>query len=275
MIWASPNHQSFNLFVEEVMDCIVTAGGTPKEGGLLYSYTQGKSKALLDMNGRTMLERVVDALQTARQVDDIVIVGLGSDMGQQFKRPVAHIPDQGSLVSNVLAGVAWAVKHKPDAKTVLISSADIPLLTAEMVDEYIDMCRPFDQGMYYNFVTRETMEARFPGSNRTFTRLKDGEIAGGDISLVQPPFVDGNEALWETLAAGRKQAWKLARAVGLRVLLKLLTHRLAISDIETLAERITNHPIKIILNPYAEIAMDGDKPHQIDILRAEMKNDEL
>ena len=63
------------------MDCIVTAGGLPGPEDPLYEYTQGKPKALLDMGGRTMLERVMDALQSARHVDRIVLVGANDDEG--------------------------------------------------------------------------------------------------------------------------------------------------------------------------------------------------
>ncbi len=252
------------------MDCVVIAGGVPREEDLLFSYTQGQPKALLDMNGRTMLERVVDALQDSTQIEEIIVVGLGSDMGQNFHRAVHHLPDQGGLVSNVLAGVDWLNQRRPDAQTILVSSSDIPLLTGAMVDAYLETCRPYDKGIYYSFIAKETMEARFPGSKRTFTKLKDAEVAGGDIHLIQPSFVEGNRELWETLAAGRKQAWKLARAVGFRVLFKLLTRRLSFADIEGLILKLTDHPASVRLNPYAEMAMDGDKPHQVDLLRAEI-----
>ena len=54
------------------MHCIVTAGGLPGPEDPLYPYTQGKPKALLDMGGRTMLERVMDALQNSKYVETIV-----------------------------------------------------------------------------------------------------------------------------------------------------------------------------------------------------------
>ncbi len=253
------------------MDCIVVAGGVPQEEDLLYEYTQGKPKALLDMNGRTMLERVVDALQSAQQVEDVIVVGLGSDMGQQFKRPVHHLPGQGRLISNTIAGVDWILQHKPDTKAILASSADIPLLTGEIVDAIIDVCKPFDHGLYYSFVAKETMETRFPGSKRTFTKLKGVEVAGGDIGIIQPDIIEANRELWTALSNARKHAWQLARAVGIGVLFKLLTRQLSITDIENLAARLTGRPMKVLLNPYAEMAMDGDKPHQVDMLRAELK----
>lgn len=257
------------------MDCIVVAGGVPQEEDLLYEYTRGKPKALLAMNGRTMLEYVVDAIQSAQQVEDVVVVGLGSDMGQQFKRPVHHLPSQGNLVANALVGVDWLMKKKPETKAVIVSSADIPMITGQMVDDFVEMCRPFDCGMYYNFVAKETMEARFPGSNRTFTKLKGAEVAGGDVGIIQPDIIEANRALWNALTNARKHAWQLARAVGLGVLFKLLTRQLSMTDIEVLAARLTGRPMKVLLNPYAEMAMDGDKPHQVDMLRAELKKLEL
>ncbi len=253
------------------MDCIVVAGGVPQAEDLLYEYTQGQPKALLDMNGRTMLERVVDALQSSRQVEEIVVVGLGSDMGQTFKRPVHHLPGQGSLIANTIAGINWVLQRKPDTQAVLASSADIPLLTGEIVDAIIEMCQPFDFGVYYNFVTRETMEARFPGSKRTFTKLKGVQVAGGDLGIIQPEVITDNPALWDAMSNARKHAWQIAREVGIMVLLKLLTRQLSIVDIEQLATRLTGKPAKVLLNPYAEMGMDGDKPHQIELLRAELK----
>jgi GTP:adenosylcobinamide-phosphate guanylyltransferase len=251
------------------MDCIITAGGVPQAEDLLYEYTQGKPKALLEMNGRTMLERVVDALQASSQIEEIVVVGLGSDMGQTFQRPVHHLPDQGSLIGNALAGIDWVLQRKPDTQAVMVSSADIPLLTGAIVDAVVEMCQPFNHGLYYNFITKETMEARFPGSNRTFTKLKGVEVAGGDLGIIQPAVMTENAALWEALSNARKHAWQIARQVGIMVLLKLLTRQLSIADIEQLAERLTGLPAKVVLNPYAEAGMDGDKPHQIDMIRAE------
>ena len=63
------------------INCVILAGGLPEPGEPMYEMTQGKSKALLDMNGRTMLERVVDALQASETIGEIVVVGLCRDMG--------------------------------------------------------------------------------------------------------------------------------------------------------------------------------------------------
>jgi len=40
------------------------------------------------------------------------------------------------------------------------------------------------------------------------------------------------------------------------------------ANIEATAERIIGAPVKIVLGSPAELAMDADKPYQVDMLRA-------
>ena len=254
------------------MDCIVVAGGIPGPDDPMYEYTQGKPKALLDMEGRTKLERVMDALQSAEAVERIVVVGLGSDMGMQFQRPVdQHLPDHGGMVPNVLAGVEWLRQDKPDIEEVLFCSSDIPTITGPVVDEFINRCRPFDKGIYYIFVTKEAMEVRFPDSKRTYVQIKGMEIAGGDMAIGRVEITDANQELWVALSNARKHAWQLARIVGFGTLIKYLTHRMGPKEIEKKAASIIDAPVEVVLDPPAELAMDADKPSQVDLLRAELR----
>lgn len=251
------------------MDCIILAGGLPGPEDPIYPYTQGKPKALLDMHGRTLLERVVDAVQACQYVEDVVVIGLGGDMGMQFQRPVHHLPDQGSLVGNGIAGLNWIAQNKPHTTHILGASGDVPLLTGPLLDELIESCRPFTHDVYYNFITREVMEKRFPHSTRTYVKLKGLEVAGGDVGIMSTRLAEQRELL-EAVTNVRKHAWQIARIVGLRMLIKLLFRQISLPDIEATAERLTGLPVKVRLNPHAEIGMDADKPHQVDLLRAEL-----
>lgn len=254
------------------MHCAITAGGRPKPDDPLYAYTQGQAKAFLDMGGRTMLERVIDGLQSSRYVEDIVVVGLSEEEGKRLKcsRPVsAFLPDQGSLFANTLAGVKWVNQFRPGSQQIILSSADIPLISGPILDNFIESCQPFDRVLYYTMVSREVMEKRFPNSKRTFVRLKDAEIAGGDIFLAQTKITDTNHELWKAATNARKHAWQLARIVGFWTLFKYLTRQLSLAEIEATGSRMLKAPVKIILSPHAELGMDGDKPHQVDLLRSQ------
>ena len=253
------------------MDGVIMAGGSPGPDDPLYAYTQGRPKALIDMNGRTMLERVVDALQASCSIEDVVVVGPGSDMDMHFQRPVHHLPDQNNLVANALAGINWLRQQKPDTRIVFLCSADIPTITGDIVDKFVELCRPFDRAIYYCFATQATIETRFPHSRRTFVKLKGLNVAGGDVALIHAELADSHYELWQAMTNARKHAWQLARIVGLPMLLKFLFRRVSLADIETTAERLINRPAKIILSPYAELAMDADKPRQVELLRNDLK----
>ncbi len=254
------------------MDCIVVAGGISGPDDSLYVYTKGRPKALLDMEGRTMLERVMDALQTAENVDRIVVVGLDGDLGMQFLRPVDQfLSDNGSMVANVLAGVNWLRQDRPDIEEVLFCTADIPTITGPIVDEFVERCQPFDCGVYYILVTQEAMEARFPDSDRTYVKFKGVNAAGGDMAVGKVAVADNNEELLETLTNARKHAWQLARIVGFGTLVRYLTHQLSLDQVKKKGASVIGFPVDVVVDPPAELAMDADRPEQVDMLRAELR----
>ena len=255
------------------MHCLIIAGGTVGPDNPLYAYSHGKPKALIDMGGRTMLERVIGALQSSTYVEDVLVVGIDEQVivenGLSFQRSVTFLPDQGGMVSNMLTGCAWFLENRPGTEIILGCSGDIPTITGQVVDTFIEACRPWDKGVYYNFVQRSRMEARFPHSRRTYSRLGDIEAAGGDMVVARPDVALRNRELLEGVTGARKQPWRVASVVGLRMMIKFLFHRVTISDVEATASRILKAPAKIILDGPPELAMDADKPFQIDMLRAE------
>ncbi len=254
------------------MDCIVIAGGRPAESEPLYAITKGAPKALLKFGERTMVDYVVSALRASQYIDRIVVVGLSSDEGISHHRSLITLPDQGGLISNGIAGLSWLAENQNDSEHILMCSSDIPAITTPIIDEFIEECLPFDFAVYYSLVTREVMENRFPNSKRTFVKLRDIEVAGGDVFIAIPGLAQSHRQLLEDLAAGRKRAWRLARIVGPVTLLKLLIGRLTVKDIELKATNYIGHPVRVVIFPHAEIAMDVDKPHHIEILGSDISN---
>jgi molybdopterin-guanine dinucleotide biosynthesis protein A len=251
------------------MDALVLAGGKPEPDDDLFPYTQGQPKALIKMGERTMLERVIDALQSSSQIEEIVVVGLGHDHGQTFMRPVHHVPDQGSMIANGTAGINYLYRLNPTPRYIIGASADIPSLTGEIIDRLIETCRPFHYSLYYTLVTQEVMEKRFPNSRRTYVQLKNLSVAGGDMFIFHTDLVKTNPRLMEALSNARKHAWQLARIVGFKTLLKFLFHRLTLEEVEATGGRLIDGSVKTILFPHAELAMDADKPHQVEVLQAQ------
>lgn len=254
------------------MDVIVLAGGAPAADDPLYGATGGRPKAILEIGGRPMAAYTIAALRGSTAVNRIAVIGLsGADravvMGSLDAAAVtAWLPDQGGFLENVLAGLRWL--RDGGAAWGALAAADIPLLTPSIVDATLSQTTPEQHLVTYHFVTRETIESKFRGAGRTVTHLRDHTVAGGDLHVVQTRLLDADPDLWRDLLAARKQPWRIARRVGLGVLLRLVLRRLTVRGIEQTAERVLGGPCRVVLSPYPELAMDVDKPRQLALVTA-------
>ncbi len=252
------------------MDAVVTAGGIPEPGELLYPYTLGKPKALLDIGGKPMVQWVLDALSEARQVENVVLIGLTEESGVTCTKPLSFIPNQGGMIENIIAGINQVMRVNPSSTRVLLVSSDIPGITAQMVDWEISETSQAPVDICYTVAQRELVERRYPGSRRTFTRLKDVEVCGGDINVVSTSVISTNMAIWEKLIASRKNPLQQAAIMGFDTLLLVLLRALTL---EQAVKRITKRlkmSGRAIVTPYAEMAMDVDKPNQLELMRADL-----
>ena len=249
------------------MDAVITAGGIPKPEDPLYEYTQGKSKALLEIAQKPMVQWVLDAICGSEKINRIVMVGLEPDSGLACSKSITYIPNQGAMLDNVRTSIDKVVELNPEAKLILLVSSDIPALTTEMVDWAIETAEETEDDMYYNIITREVMESRYPGSKRSFIKFKDAEICGGDMNIVRASAASGNDELWTRLIAARKNIFKQAALFGFSTLVLMLTRRLSIHDAAPRISKQIGIRGRAVFCPYAELGMDVDKPYQYEILR--------
>lgn len=251
------------------MDALVTAGGIPEPGEALYAETQGRPKALLDIAGKPMVQWVLDALGESRCVERVVVVGLESDCGVHCSKPTAFVPSFGSLLANLEGGLRRLMDLNPQAEYALTVSADIPAITGPMVDWIVETAMQTRHDLYYCVIERHQMEERFPGSRRSYVRLKDREVCGGDLNVLRLGLT-AERAFWEKIVAARKNAMKQAALVGFDVFVLALTRQLTLQRAESMISRRLKLRGRVIVCPYPEIGMDVDKPHQLELLRRDL-----
>jgi GTP:adenosylcobinamide-phosphate guanylyltransferase len=252
------------------MNAIVTAGGIPLPEDPLYPYSNGSSKALIDVAGKPMIQWALDALSDAKNVDNVIIVGLTSKTNVACRKPLHFLSNQGRMLANIVAGVHKVLEIDPKAEYVLVVSSDIPGIRAEMVDWLIDTAMETSDDIYYGVVPRQVMEKRYPQSKRTYTRLKDMEVCGADMNIAHVSMATEHLDMWEELIGNRKSPFKQAATIGLGTLTLLLAGKLTLQDA---VERVTTRlgiSGRAIVWEQAEPGMDIDKPHQLEIMRKDL-----
>jgi GTP:adenosylcobinamide-phosphate guanylyltransferase len=252
------------------MDAIVIAGGIPRPEDPLYSYSHGDSKALIDVAGKPMIQWVLDALGGAKRVDNVILVGLSAKNELTCQKPLYYVSNQGRMLANIVAGVNKALEINKKNQYVLVVSSDIPTIKPEMVDWLVDTCMETKDDLYYGVCPKDVMEARFPGSKRTYTHLKDMDVCGSDINITHVRMATEHLDMWESLIGTRKSPLKQASIIGLGTLLALFTRRLTLEDaVARVSDRIGIKG-RAIVWPYAEPCMDVDKPSQLELLREDL-----
>jgi molybdopterin-guanine dinucleotide biosynthesis protein A len=226
---------------------------------------------MLDIAGKPMIQWTLDALGEAKNVDNVIITGLSSKSDLKCKKPLYYLSNQGKMLDNLIVGVNKSLELNPRNKYVLLVSSDIPALKGNMVDWLITTCMETSDDIYYGVCPREVMEARYPGSKRTYTRLKDMEICGADINISHVSMASEHLDTWEALIANRKNPVAQAQVMGLGTLYLLLTRQATLQDFVGRVSQRVGIKGRAIVWPYAEPCMDVDKPNQLEMMRADLE----
>ena len=182
------------------------------------------------------------------------------------------VSNQGRMLANIVAGVSKSLELNKKNKYVLVASSDIPAIKSEMVDWLIETCTQTKDDLYYGVCPKDVMESRFPGSKRTYTHLKDMDVCGADMNVVHVRMASEHLDVWEALIVNRKNPVAQAMVMGWITSFLLVTRQLTLDNaVARVCQRIGIKG-RAIVWPYAEPCMDVDKPHQLQLLRADLKS---
>jgi CTP:molybdopterin cytidylyltransferase MocA len=254
------------------IDAVVTAGGIPTPDEPLYAYTQGKSKALLEIGGRPMLQWVLDALSGARAVRRVVVVGLNNPLTLRCAKPLDFLPGHGSMLANLKTGVQWVLDQDPGARYALVVSSDIPTITPAVVDWVVETALHTDHEVYYPVIPHTAMEQRFPGARRSYFQFKDGHFTGGDIIVVATQIITHVPPAMKDLIEARKNIFKQAALLGLDTLFLFATRQLTTADVERVCRQRLGVSGRVLVCPHAEVGMDVDKPAQYALVKRDLES---
>lgn len=252
------------------MDALVLAGGGVNPADPLYQINHDLPKSLTPIAGKPMVQWIVDALSAAPSIKHVAVIGLDESAALVCAKPLTYLPEAGSLLQNIHNGAAYFIDANPAESHFLTASADVPTVTAEIIEHLIQLYGEPSLDVYYSVIERETMEKRFPGSKRTYIKLKDTDICGGDVNCVRKQAAIDPDGIWVELIRQRKNPLKQASTIGWGTLIRLLLGTLTLEEaVHRVCTRlgITGKAIKM---PFAEIGMDVDKPFQHKIVEADL-----
>lgn len=240
------------------IDALILAGAPA--GAELCPNDPQKSRAMMMLGNKSMLQWVVDALRSSKAIGRIAVVGRVEGEGLDIV-----LEPGDDLISNMKSGIETLKTENP----ALIVSSDVPLLTGDAVDDFIERAEKLDADLAYPIIPKAHCEAKYPDFKRTYLKTADGIFTGGNIMLVRPEFVFKN---WESISGAytaRKHVFELARMIGIGVLIKVVVGQafpciLSVASLEKAVSGMLGAKISGVVSAYPEIGEDVDKPSDIE-----------
>ncbi|HIU64628.1 MAG TPA: nucleotidyltransferase family protein [Candidatus Avacidaminococcus intestinavium] len=239
---------------QKTFEVIILAGGNCK---WLEMMGLNSCKAMAQLGGKPLISYMIEALQKSAFIAGITIVGPREALQALNCSNEVKIVDAagGSMLDNALT----ALQATKVSGEVLFVTDDIPLLTTEAVEDFLQRTQGEVADVFYPIISQDSCLQQFPRVKRTLVKLKDGIFTGGNIFLVQSSVVASCKAGAEEVFARRKAPVALCKWLGWSFVLKFLLRRLTVADIEERVSVLLGFKGKAIITEYAEIGMDIDK----------------
>ena len=240
-------------------NALVLAGA---RGGVdpVAAYAGVPQKALIVLQGQTLLARVVGALRAAGAARIAVVASHPAVRAEAARLGVEALDEAPGPSLSVRAG-AEAL-----GTPLLVTTADHALLDAAWVRRFLDDV-PAGVDVAALVAARATVETAAPGTQRTWLKLADGHWSGCNLFYLANDRALGVVDLWRRVEAERKRPWKMAQILGIGMLLRYVAGQLSLKDAAGRLGRLAGVTAAIIETPFGLASVDVDKPADLDLVR--------
>ena len=243
-----------------MVDALVLAGS--RNDGPLKQCSSVPYEAMITIGRKTMIEYVIDALRSSKRVGRIVVVGPPDVPDFCHRDDVRVVPAQGTMMDNLARGV----ENLPGADRVLLATCDIPLLTTQAIDDFLDRCGDRKAEVYYPVVPREAVEKSHLRTRRTYVTFREGDFTGGNLFLIDPSAVKRCMDKGQQLVDARKSPIRLGRLMGVPFLLKFMLRQVTLKEVEKKASDLLGVQGAVVITNYPEVGVDVDKPSDLELV---------
>lgn len=243
------------------LTAIVLAGDRTKQD-LLVNESPAGCKALIDIDGVPMVRRVLDALRISRVVGGVTLAGPQAD-------ELATNQDLSDMVAS--GAVQWrapdispstsaynAMQAVNPEQPVLLTTADHPLLTPEMVDAFGRQSLADDVDVTVGLAPYALVQEAYPGMKKTVLRFADGDFCGCNLFAFLTPEGRRAASFWRRIEQERK---KPLLVIGLLGWWTVIRYRLGFLPLEEALAKLSKRlglRIRAVILPYANAAIDVD-----------------
>ncbi len=253
---------------------LILAGSRPT-GDPLARATGVSHKALVPLVGKAMLSHVIDALRRSNSIRRIIVCGINP--ANLNNGDLGHVLEAGDVtvvegLSTPSASVNHVLHGMNDILPLLITTADHPLLSPEVIDEFCDRATQESYDAVAAVVPADLVRRAFPDSNRTYLRFRERAYSGCNLFGILTPAGLGAPAWFSRIEAHRKRPWRMISLLGPGVLVKFALGRMSLASVEKYASRKMGLRVTVIVLSRPEAGYDVDTVDHLKVADAVLRS---
>lgn len=208
-------------------------------------------KAIIPINGTPMIDYVLAALDQAGLKTPYYVSGFGADYDPRLTQSPSAPGPAGSALAALEGGIELPA---------LMTTCDHPLLTPDMVAAFIKGAEASGADVCVGLADKTVIQPAYPHVKRTYLKFKDCSVSGCNLFYIANE--RGLEAIrfWRQAQHYRKRPVRLAASIGWGVLFRYIFGGLTLEGAFDYASKRLGITAKPIILPFAEAAIDVDKP---------------
>lgn len=239
----------------------IVLAGNRAEGDPLAAHFGAPMKALIEIDGEPMIAHVLRTLLRTPSIGRILIISHQPELlkGGALEW-IAGEPRIACTMSR--GGIAESLSHAVGTREapwpVLITTADHPLLTTEIVEYFIRESSLSDASI--GVVARGVLLERYPQNRRTWLHFGGGDYTGANLFAVRTDCAAGGLKILASVEGDRKRQLKLLWRFGPLLALGAATRTLSIQETVKRGGRRLGIDLIAVPIPFAEAGIDVDRP---------------
>ena len=209
-----------------------------------------------------MVRRVLQSLRESKVIDKVLLAGPEADQ-VATDAPLQQLIDSGEIAwrtpeASPSTSAFHAMESLDPEQPVLLTTADHPLLTPEIVDAFGRQSLADDVDVTVGLAPHALVTEAYPGIKKTVLRFSDGEFCGCNLFAFLTP--EGRRAanFWRKIEQERK---KPLLVIGLLGWWAVIRYRLGMLPLEEALAKLSKRlglRMRAVILPYANAAIDVD-----------------
>jgi GTP:adenosylcobinamide-phosphate guanylyltransferase len=243
--------------------------GTRAGGDPLAAYAGVSHKALIEVGGLTMIERVVGALAAVPDIERIVVAIDRPELlrGLPGLHPSACAKPLTTMATGEGPSATVALALAREGVPLLVTTADHALLQPQWVHEFLAAC-PADADVVAALGPRAAVQAAAPDTKRTWLSFSDGDFSGCNLFLLARPAASGAVEFWRELERVRKEPLRMMQRLGWSFALRYRLGRLTLAAASArLGELAGGARLAFVEMSDGRAAIDVDKREDLELVR--------